>query len=108
MNNGRHLILTNVDGIWYTGDIYHGDGEGDKLGQWSNDHMNCTCRAKSAGAYEYIENGEYHAVVRGSTNLDKIKPRDQWVWGDIYNEDAVPKKWMLTEDGLTEVIDEEG
>lgn len=85
ISSGRWIIGFNTDGIWYQGDIYHGDGEGPGLGEWENDHTNCRFRAKSNGAYEFIENGEYHAVVRGSTTLDGIEPdRSKWQWGDIY------------------------
>jgi hypothetical protein len=82
--SGREIIGYNTDGIWYRGEVYHGPGEGSKLGEWENDHVNCKFRAKSAGAYEFIENGKYYAVVRGSTGLDAIKDRNDWAWGDIY------------------------
>ena len=84
--SGREILLYNTDGIWYRGDIYHGEGEGDKMGEWCNDHTNCTFRIKSKGAYEYIEDGKYHPVIRGYTNLDDIEPdREKWHWGDIFN-----------------------
>lgn len=88
--NGRKPLLHNTDGVWYQGEIFHGAGEGHNLGQWENDHTNCTFRIKSAGAYEYIEDGKYYPVVRGYTNLDKIKPRDEWEWGDIFSDEASP------------------
>ena len=92
---GRFPIAFNTDGIWYKGDIYHGEGEGPELGQWENDHTDCRIRFKSKGCYEFIENGEYHPVVRGRTRLDKFKPREDWTWGDIFRDDAVPfgVKW---------------
>lgn len=98
-SNGGIIILYNTDGFWYAGDIYHGNGEGPGLGQWHNDHVNCKFRAKSDGAYEYVENNEYHPVVRGKTKLDCLKPREEWVWGDIYNEDAIPLEYEYTADG---------
>ena len=82
--SGRIVLAHNTDGIWYSGDIYHGDCEGKELGQWSNDHINCTIRFKSKGVYEYIEDGKYTVVARGLYELDKIKPRSQWTWGSIY------------------------
>ncbi len=83
--SGRKILGYNTDGIWYQGEIYHGKGEGNKLGQWSNDHINCTFRSKNDGAYEFIENGKYNVVMRGITTYDKINPnRDDWQWGDIY------------------------
>lgn len=105
--NGNTVLLYNTDGIWYTGEIYHGAGEGDKLGQWHNDHINTIWRAKSAGAYEFIEDGVYHPVLRGRTLLDDVKPRTEWSWGDIYNKDCTIIKYALTDNGILEVINEE-
>lgn len=87
---GRRVLAYNTDGIWYQGDIYHGEGEGDKLGEWGNDHINCSIRFKSKGSYEFMEDGVYHPVVRGQTRLDQVKPREKWEWGDIFNKDADP------------------
>ena len=95
---GRMVILYNTDGIWYCGKEYHGEGEGSKLGEWSNDHVNCKFRAKSAGCYEYqTADGEYHAIVRGRTNLDKMIPRELWHWGDIYNDNCKVIKYGFEE-----------
>lgn len=88
--SGREIIGYNTDGIWYRGEIFHGPGEGDNICEWSNDHTNCIFRSKSKGAYEYIENGKYYPVLRGSSTLDRIKPnRDEWEWGDIYKTDIL-------------------
>lgn len=96
--SGRMILAYNTDGIWYTGDIYHGEEEGSDLGQWENDHTNCRIRFKSAGSYEYIEDGIYKPVVRGRTLLDKKGiTRDQWQWGDIYNTDAEPLVYRFVE-----------
>lgn len=92
--SGRTIISYNTDGIWYMGDIYHGEGEGKKLGEWENDHTNCRFRAKSAGSYEYIENGIYTPVVRGQTRLDRVKPRSEWEWGDIYLREAIVEEYL--------------
>jgi len=109
LRKNKNIILAyNTDGIWYIGDVYHGEGEGDDLGQWSNDHVNCKIRFKSAGAYEFKENGKYHAVVRGHTRLDESKPRDQWSWGDIYQADATPIIYVYNEEyGIVEADDGE-
>lgn len=88
IKNGRKVLLHNTDGIWYQGEIWHDPNEGDGLGQWANDHTGCTLRIKSDGAYEYLENGKYKAVVRGRTRLDSIIPRDNWRWGDIWQDEA--------------------
>lgn len=91
-NNGFVPILYNTDGIWYyspNGVPYHGEGEGKGIGKWENDHLDCKFRAKSKGAYEFMENGEYHAVVRGLTKYDIINPdRTKWQWGDILRSEA--------------------
>ena len=81
-DSGRMPLLWNVDGLWYLGDEYHGDGEGSELGQWENDHVNCRFRAKTRGAYEYIENGVYTPVIRGVPNDIK----KNWSWGDIFEK----------------------
>lgn len=86
--SGRIILSYNTDGIWYSGEVFHGNGEGKRLGEWENDHINCKWRAKSAGSYEFIEDGVYNAVVRGHTKLDEIKPRTEWEWGDIYQPAA--------------------
>lgn len=96
-SSGRQVISYNTDGIWYRGEIYHGEGEGKNLGEWENDHINCRFRAKSAGAYEFIEDGKYYPVIRGRTNLDLIKPREEWEWGDIYKKMACPLTFFWIE-----------
>lgn len=81
---GRIVISFNTDGIWYKGAVYHGEGEGEGLGQWHNDRVNCRFRARSSGSYEFIEKGKYYPVVRGITNTSK----KDWEWGDIYSKKA--------------------
>lgn len=83
---GRRVLLTNTDGIWYQGDLYHDEREGNKLGQWKNDHKDCRLLMKSKGAYQFMENGEVHTVVRGITTLDREKDRKDWAFGDIFND----------------------
>lgn len=91
---GRKILGFNTDGIWYQGEIYHGPGEGTKLGEWENDHTDCIFRAKSDGAYEFIENGKYRAVLRGQSTLDATKPdRSEWTWGDIYRAGIIGWKF---------------
>lgn len=83
--NNDTIIGLNTDGIWYQGPIYHAADEGSDVGQWSNDHQDCQFRAKSDGAYEFIENGVYTPVVRGLTSYDRINmDRTKWNWGDIF------------------------
>lgn len=106
--SGRMVLAYNTDGIWYTGEVYHGKGEGKELGQWENDHTECKIRFKSAGSYEYIENDIYKPVVRGKTKLDmKGITRDQWKWGDIYNTDAEPIVYRFIEGVGVKLVGEE-
>lgn len=93
----NHMVLAfNTDGIWYLPNPedpehtpYHDEKEGPGLGQWKHDHRDCKIRFKSDGAYEFVDAaGKYWPVVRGRTNLDRIKPRSEWSWGDIYAEEA--------------------
>jgi len=97
---GRTILAFNTDGIWYAGDVYHGKGEGSNLTEWSNDHINCKVRFKSAGSYEYMENDIYTPVVRGHTKLDDIKPRTEWNWGDIYKIEATPVKYAINDEEI--------
>lgn len=104
---GCKVLAFNTDGVWYQGEIYHADGEGSGLGQWENDHINCTFRMKSAGSYEFIEDGKYHPVVRGKTRLDLEKPRSEWQWGDIYQAGELIKYEFTLKNGLTEMEDDD-
>lgn len=93
-SKGYIIIGYNTDGIWYYGgEPYHGVGEGHRLGEWKNDHINCKFRAKSDGAYEFIEDGHYNVVYRGSTNLDSTKSRSDWEWGDIFKTSIIQYKY---------------
>ena len=92
--NGRTVLAYNTDGLWYQGEIYHGKGEGDSLGQWHNDHIDCKFRMASAGCYEFIENGIYYPVVRGIAN----KLKKDWTWGAIYSDEAKADIYTFTEE----------
>lgn len=92
--SGRIPLLWNTDGVWYYGDVYHGEGEGNKLGEWENDHLNCTFRVKSKGSYEFIEDGEYKPVVRGVPDEKK----KNWTWGSIFSKDAEPQQYAFDEE----------
>lgn len=90
ISQGFIILMYNTDGIWYThpdGKMYHDDNEGTALGQWKHDHVNCKFQAKSDGAYHFIENGKCYTKLRGTTLLDKTKPRDEWTWEDLYSKD---------------------
>lgn len=105
---GAKVLCYNTDGLWFYGlDDYHDEMEGDELGQWHYDHRDCRWRAKSAGCYEYIEDGIYYPVVRGRTNLDHIKDRSEWSWGDIFRADCKIIKYIFNErDGLIKIYEE--
>lgn len=92
--SGRLVISFNTDGIWYRGPIFHGKGEGDNMGDWHNDRINCQFRMKSDGAYEFIEDGIYYPVVRGISNDVK----GDWQWGDIYTDKAQAQLFTFTEE----------
>lgn len=94
---GYTPLAYNTDGVWYAklvdgksvpSEPMHCSLEGDDLGTYANDHIDCKIRWKSAGAYEFVEKGVYKPVVRGSTRLDAIKPRSEWQWGDIFQDTA--------------------
>lgn len=99
------VIGYNTDGIFVRGiHKFHNDLEGDEMGQWRIDHVYDKIRFKSAGAYEYIENGEYHAVVRGIPK----KKSETFVWGDIFKHNPVQYQLDLYTNKVLEVeINEE-
>lgn len=104
---GCKLVGTNTDGAWLappTDDPLNLErmqsvpGYGIHLGQFRIDHWDCVLRYRSKGAYEYMENEIYHPKVRGQTRLDFIRPRKEWSWGDIYQEDAEPIRYVFTKE----------
>lgn len=99
--NGRTPLMYNTDGIWYQGDLYEDERFGKGLGQIKNDHKNCRLYIKSAGAYQYIEDGKVNSVVRGHTSLDTIKPdRDTWLWREIDKFDEIDKYKFVKGQGV--------
>lgn len=103
MSKGCTPILTNTDGIWYSGPIYHDANEGNDLGQWKNDHTNCTLLVKSKGAYQYLEDDKCHTVVRGTSNLDLVQSREDWEFGAIMNSELSVEKYKYTNKGVEKV-----
>lgn len=107
-DNGDVVLLYNTDGIWFRGDYLPQTGNG--LGDFRIDYIASRFRIKSHGAYEFegydpnketYKDTRYYAKLRGKTKLDEIKPRDKWTWGDIYNRDAEPLRYVCTwEDGI--------
>ena len=88
------ILAYNTDGIWYQGDIYHDSEEGTDIGQWKHDYLNCQIRFKSKGCYEILTaDGTYKPVFRGESAYEKLVPKEQWVWGDIYKGDVVEYKF---------------
>ena len=98
--NGFEPLLINTDGIWYRSRdkkdrSFTDEREGTQLGQWKHDHKNVKLYIKSAGAYQYIEDGKCKTVLRGICNLDYIKPdRDTWEWREIENESIFKLKFV--------------
>lgn len=105
-DNNRKILLTNTDGIWYQGEIFHDENEGDQLGNWENDHKNCTFIMKSKGAYQFVEDGVCHTVVRGTTELDKEKAREKWAFGEILNPIAMEYYEFNEEQGVVKHVKE--
>ena len=107
--SGRIPLLYNTDGIWYLGEpLECGADYGPGVGRWENDHTALKFRAKSRGAYEYIDADGYHPVVRGKTKLEEAKSRDTWEWGDIFEIGGI-KKFGLSQNGTVvgEYVDED-
>lgn len=109
-DQGFTVLAYNTDGIFVRGvnadgttRFYHDENEGSDMGQWGVDHVFEKLRFKSAGSYEYIENGQYHATVRGHTRLDSIKPRDEWEWGDIFHSECITIEYYFNGEQLKEV-----
>ena len=84
IKSGRRPLLTNTDGIWYQGDLYHDENEGPNLCQWDNDHTDCKLLVKSKGAYQFEENNECTTVIRGKA---KTLTKD-WTLGEILKPGA--------------------
>lgn len=101
VDNDCVIIGYNTDGVWAQGDPSF-INDSSELGQFRVDHKNCKLRFKSAGAYEYIEEGKYHPVIRGKTALDKSLHRSEWKWGDIYSRDCrcVKYRFKSYEEGI--------
>lgn len=107
LEEGCVPLLYNTDGIWYIGDeLNRGRDYGKGIGKWENDHFATKFRVKSVRAYEYMDEDGYHPVQSGLTKLDKIKPRTEWEWGDIYQTGGV-KKYALINDQVVEIYTEE-
>lgn len=105
-DNNKKILLTNTDGIWYQGDLFHNEEEGNNLGQWKNDHKNCMFIMKSKGAYQFIEDGICHTVVRGTTELDREKERENWSFGEIFNHIAMEYYEFNEEQGVVKYVKE--
>lgn len=86
-DKGDMVLLYNTDGIWFIGDYV--PESGNELGDFRVDYCAKDFRIKSNGAYEFIDqDGVYHPVIRGKTRLDRIKPREEWGWGDIFRKET--------------------
>ena len=101
VDSDAQIIAYNTDGLWVKLSskialliLQEIMSFGSELGQWKVDHEVEKLRFKSAGAYEYIEKGEYHAVVRG---IPKTISKD-FKWGDIYSHH--PKGYKITNNNM--------
>lgn len=81
------VLCYNTDGLWFVipdsrlSQLQEKLDFGNELGQWKIDHNVERIRFKSAGSYEYTEDGIYHAVVRGIP----LYISNTFVWGDIFH-----------------------
>ena len=110
--NGDTILLYNTDGIWFKGDYIPKTGNG--LGDFRIDYIASRFRIKSDGAYEFIgfdpnketeAESKYYPKIRGKTRYDIVKPREEWTWGDIYNQEASEiLKYKVTWEKGIEVI----
>ena len=88
LKKGCKILLYNTDGFWFQKPKDLEIESSSKLGEFKIDHRDCKFRMKSKGIYEFIENGHYFPVVRGQCEMDKLKNRTEWQWGDIYSNGA--------------------
>jgi len=94
--NGR-VLCYNTDGIWFMimnskiPELKKQLDFGDGLGQWKMDHNVERIRFKSAGSYEYTEDGIYHAVVRGIPSYIS----NTFEWGDIFHHNIKGYKLII-------------
>lgn len=105
---GYRILSYNTDGIWYQSpydnpEPFHDIDEGKELGQWKNDHTFCTIRYKSKGCYEFKDKDGYHPVFRGCSSYEKIKPREEWEWGDIFKGEEIQYKFIKGK-GIVEYV----
>lgn len=95
----RKILCYNTDGIWYQGKIFHDKDEGPNMGQWHNDYVNCYFRARSAGAYEFMdEDCNINIRLRGNCELDKYKNREDWEWDDLFQPQALVQTFFYDKD----------
>lgn len=85
-------ILTNTDGIYcmslIPGRKFKSPKIGDGLGQYKIDFEGDMI-IKSKGSYQLrYEDGHIKTVVRGQTQLDKVKDRSEWYFGEILEDNA--------------------
>lgn len=94
--SGREVLLTNTDGIWYTGPEYHDENEGTELGKWKTDYKNVALCIKSAGTYQILDKKKVINKCRGRYALDNIKPREEWLFGEILRTTEITYKYDPT------------
>ena len=110
-DSGCKVLSYNVDGLWFQCNDERLITEIDKIcsnniGDFKIDHRKCKIRFKGPKAYEYIENDITHIIYSGKTTLDKIKPREEWQWGDIFKTFQVT--WVLSDEyGIIEEMEED-
>ena len=101
---GYDVLMYNTDGIWYIGGKmhpYHDENEGTGLGQWKTDHVATNFCMRSAGCYQYVEDGVCHTVARGIYGYDAIESdRSKWEYGIIMNNTGFDVKTYKFKKGI--------
>lgn len=77
------IVCFNTDGIYYRDKtnknrLYTDEDEGEEIGQYRHDYINCDFFAYSDGQYYFIENGKINVRARGFYTYEYLKPRDEW------------------------------
>lgn len=89
-SQGAIIINKRIDSIkfiWpFTDRKPHIPNEGADLGQLKIDFADATYLQLSTSKYQYIDptTNKLKVVISGLTSLDRVKPRAEWEWDDIY------------------------
>lgn len=104
---GGLILGFNTDGLFYrmpSGKIYHGEGEGEQVGQWQNDYTemnwlplgsNWVCLS----GYDKHGHKGFYKAMRGQYKYSDVKPYETWdCWSDIVKALATQQYKEITFD----------